>query len=182
MPAKFEVDDRELAVATFGGGCFWGTELYFQRMPGVVAACVNFTQGRTEKPNYAEVGSDTAGHIEGLQLIYDPDVVSYSALCGKLFSTIDTSRLNLVGNDVGTQYRRTVSTRIRISSTCTTSDGAIVREQTRRDKWNQKVVTEVKRAAVFYPAEKYYQRKLQKGGQRAPPRARRRTMFTRCYG
>lgn len=177
VPTALEVEGRELAVATFGGGCFWGTELYFQRMQGVVATCVGYTQGRTEKPNYAEVGSGTTGHTEGLQLIYDPEVVSYSELCDKLFSTIDASRLNLVGNDVGTQYRHGLYPHT--DEQYDVAMDAIVREQARRDKWNQKVVTEVKRAAVFYPAEKYHQRKLQKGGQSA---AKGEAKDVRCYG
>ena len=54
-----------LEVATFAGGCFWGTELHFQRLPGVVATCVGYTQGRTEKPSYKEVCGGTTGHTEG---------------------------------------------------------------------------------------------------------------------
>ena len=54
-----------LAVASFAGGCFWGTELHFQRLPGVVATCVGYTQGRTEKPSYKEVCGGTTGHTEG---------------------------------------------------------------------------------------------------------------------
>ena len=61
-----------------------GTELHFQRMPGVIATCVGYTQGRTEKPSYGEVCGGTTGHTEGLQLLYDPSVVEYGALCDKL--------------------------------------------------------------------------------------------------
>ena len=95
--------DGAYDVATFAGGCFWGTELHFQRMPGVVATCVGYTQGRTERPSYGEVCSGTTGHTEGLQLLYDPAVVSYGQLCDKLISTIDSTALNRVGNDIGTQ-------------------------------------------------------------------------------
>ena len=75
-------------VATFAGGCFWGTELHFQRIPGVVATCVGYTQGAVERPSYEQVCSGTTGHTEGLQLSFDPAVVSYEALCEKLLAVV----------------------------------------------------------------------------------------------
>ena len=81
--------DGKYEVATFAGGCFWGTELHFQRLPGVIQTCVGYTQGRTERPSYAEVSSGLTGHTEALMLTYDPKLVSYEALCDKLLSTVD---------------------------------------------------------------------------------------------
>jgi len=164
-------------VATFAGGCFWGTELHFQRIPGVNATCVGYTQGRPEFPTYPNVCSGTTGHTEALMLTYDPSVVSYGELCDKLFTTIDASALNRVGNDVGTQYRHGIYPHT--DKQYDEAIEAIKREQARRDKWNQKVVTEVKSATIFYPAEKYHQRYLQKGGQSA---AKGATEEVRCYG
>ncbi len=66
--------DGKYEVATFAGGCFWGTELHFQRMPGVVATCVGYTQGAVQQPNYQQVCSGSSGHTEGIQLAFDPDV------------------------------------------------------------------------------------------------------------
>jgi len=169
--------DGKYQVATFAGGCFWGTELIFQRLPGVIATCVGYTQGRTERPSYAEVTSGTTGHTEALQLLYDPAVVTYEELCDKLLGTVDASRLNLVGNDVGSQYRHGLYPHT--DEQFEAAMEAIRREQTRRDKWNQKVVTEVRRAEIFWPAERYHQRKLQKGGQSA---AKNATEAVRCYG
>lgn len=93
------------AIATFAGGCFWGTELHYMRMPGVVATCVGYTQGQLEQPSYSEVCSGSTGHTEACQVVYDPKVCSYESLCEKLFVTIDPTARNRVGNDVGTQYR-----------------------------------------------------------------------------
>jgi peptide methionine sulfoxide reductase MsrA len=139
-----------LPVATFAGGCFWGTgallphalahahadaaaartasphcghaasapsdrrsarsacvlaELHFQRLPGVVRTCVGYTQGNVERPSYEQVCSGMSGHTEGLQLTYDPTVVSYDELCDKLLAVLgtDATVLNTVGNDRGTQ-------------------------------------------------------------------------------
>ncbi|KAL1524974.1 hypothetical protein AB1Y20_019850 [Prymnesium parvum] len=174
--------DGKYDVASFAGGCFWGTELHFQRVPGVIATCVGYTQGRTEKPSYGEVCSGTTGHTEGLQLLYDPQVVSYGALCDKLFQTIDSTAWNRVGNDIGTQYRHGIYPHT--DSQMQEALAAIEREQARKDiipgaAGMRKVVTEVKRATVFWPAEKKHQRYLQKRGQSA---AKGETAEVRCYG
>lgn len=97
-------------VATFAGGCFWGTELHYQRIPGVIATCVGYTQGRTSKPTYEQVCSGTTGHTEACQVIFDPAICSYDALCTKLFDTIDPTAVDRVGNDWGTQARATAVT------------------------------------------------------------------------
>ena len=166
--------DGMYEVATFAGGCFWGTELHYQRMPGVIATCVGYTQGRLEKPSYSQVCSGTTGHTEGIQLLYDPSVVSYDALCDKLLSTVDSTAANRVGNDIGTQYRHGIYPHT--DAQATAAAAAIEREQAKR-KGN--VVTEVQRATVFWPAEKYHQRYLQKGGQSAAKDAKE---AVRCYG
>jgi len=86
-------------------GCFWGTELHFQRVPGVIATCVGYTQGNVEKPTYNEVCSGSTGHTEGIQVIFDPKECKYTTLCETLLKTVDATLLNQVGNDRGTQYR-----------------------------------------------------------------------------
>jgi len=161
-------------VATFAGGCFWGTELHFQRMPGVIATCVGYTQGSVTKPSYEAVCSGTTGHTEGIQLIFDPTVISYSQLCEKLLSTVDPTAKNRVGNDRGTQYRHGVYPHSDSQAEAAASCIAVVQA-----KYELRVVTEVKPAAVFFPAENYHQRYLQKGGQSAEKDARQPV---RCYG
>ena len=71
----------------------------------MVATCVGYTQGNTASPSYEQVCSGTTAHTEGIQLLYDPAVVTYEGLCKKLLSTIDATLRNQVGNDRGTQYR-----------------------------------------------------------------------------
>ena len=88
-------------VATFAGGCFWGTELHFQRIPGVIATCVGYTQGGLERPSYEQVCSGTTGHTEGLQLSFDPAVVSYEALCDKLLAVVRRASARTTGRGAG---------------------------------------------------------------------------------
>ena len=103
-----EVPERSkdgLSLATLAGGCFWGTELHLQRVPGVVATCVGYTQGRTLRPTYAEVCGGRTGHTEACMVLFDPKRVSFTDLCAVLFRTIDPTLRDQVGNDFGTQYR-----------------------------------------------------------------------------
>ena len=161
-------------VATLAGGCFWGTELHFQRIPGVVATCVGYTQGWAGEPNYDAVCGGQTGHTEALQLLYDPNVVTYDALCYKLLDTVDPTVLNRVRGDAGTQYRHGIYPHTEAQSAA----AAVVIAATQA-KFDEPVVTEVKDAAVFWPAENYHQQYLEKGGQDASKSA---TAEVRCYG
>lgn len=169
--------DGRYEVATFAGGCFWGTELHFQRVPGVIATCVGYTQGEVEAPTYEQVCSGTTGHTEATQLIFDPAVCSYERLCETLFQTIapDATALNRKGNDRGTQYRHGVYTHTPAQA----GAAAQVRDKEQRFYGDVPIVTELKPASVFWPAEDYHQRYLEKGGQSAAKDAKE---SVRCYG
>ncbi|KAH8071394.1 peptide-methionine (S)-S-oxide reductase [Aureococcus anophagefferens] len=160
-------------VATFAGGCFWGTELHFQRIPGVAATRVGYTQGWAGEPNYDQVCGGQTGHTEALQLLYDPNVVSYEARCYKLLDTVDPTVLNRVRGDAGTQYRHG------IYPTQEQAEAAAAVVEATQAKYAEPVVAEVKDAAVFWPAENYHQQYLEKGGQDASKDA---TAEVRCYG
>mmetsp|Transcript_7066 Transcript_7066/g.8136 ORF Transcript_7066/g.8136 Transcript_7066/m.8136 type:complete len:327 (-) Transcript_7066:116-1096(-) len=165
---------KEYKVATFAGGCFWGTELHFQRIEGVIATCVGYTQGKIEKPSYEQVCSGTTGHTEGLQLIYDPTICSYERLLTALFATLDPTLLNRVKNDKGTQYRHGVYTH-----SLEQAQSASKFVENLQSQYGDPIVTEVLEAKVFYPAENYHQRYLEKGGQSADKDCEE---TVRCYG
>ena len=105
VPTEYDNTGTVYQVATFAGGCFWGTELRFQRQVGVIATAVGYTQGNIDKPNYEQVCSGSTGHTEAIQLIYDPNVCSYERLVTILLDSINPTLENRVGNDKGTQYR-----------------------------------------------------------------------------
>lgn len=167
-------------VATFAGGCFWGTELHFQRMEGVVATCVGYTQGRLEVPSYDEVCSGRTGHTEAVQLIFDPKETSYRKLCEKLLSIIDPTALNRVGNDVGTQYRHGIY--FHSEEQRQVAESVLAEAQERAGK--RTVVTELGPAALFWPAEEVHQQYLQKGGRFGNPQKVDKGCrdSVRCYG
>ena len=147
----------------------WGTELHFQRIPGVVATCVGYTQGASEKPTYEQVCSGTTGHTEGIQLLYDADVISYDELCRKLLSTVDATMKNRVGNDRGTQYRHGL-----YPHTDAQAEVAARVVEAEQLKYTNPIVTEVKRARVFFPAENYHRARVRSKRARLPPPMRRR--------
>lgn len=93
------------AIATFAGGCFWGLELAFQRVPGVTATSVGYTGGPDPAPTYETVCSGTTGHTEAVQVYYDPSACAFDDLLAAFFAKVDPTTLNRQGNDVGTQYR-----------------------------------------------------------------------------
>lgn len=174
-----ETSSTGAAVATFAGGCFWGAELRFQRERGVLETLVGYTQGTQAHPTYKDVCDELTGHTEAVLLTFDPALVSYQKLCSILFDEIirDPTQLNRVGNDRGTQYRTGLYAH---------SEAQLVEAQSAFDReaaaWRSSgrtVVTEVKRAEVFWPAEEWHQAFLAKGGQSAE---KGETDPIRCYG
>jgi peptide-methionine (S)-S-oxide reductase len=92
-------------LATFGGGCFWCTEAFFERVKGVKSAVSGYAAGKVENPTYKQVCSGLTGHAEVIQVEYDPKQVSYETLLEIFFDTHDPTTLNKQGADEGTQYR-----------------------------------------------------------------------------
>eukprot|EP00633_Aureoumbra_lagunensis_P001011 CAMPEP_0197301714 /NCGR_PEP_ID=MMETSP0890-20130614/50573_1 /TAXON_ID=44058 ORGANISM="Aureoumbra lagunensis, Strain CCMP1510" /NCGR_SAMPLE_ID=MMETSP0890 /ASSEMBLY_ACC=CAM_ASM_000533 /LENGTH=170 /DNA_ID=CAMNT_0042781083 /DNA_START=624 /DNA_END=1135 /DNA_ORIENTATION=+ len=160
---------------------FWGSELAYQRMPGVIATCVGYTQGKVEKPTYNEVCSETTGHTEAIQVTYDENEVTYKELLDLFWERLggDATRLNQAGNDFGTQYRHGIY--------CHTSEQLQLAQQSLQEqqtKFRGQIVTEVESATVFWPAEEYHQQYLQKGGRFGVPQSAEKgaTETIRCYG
>jgi len=165
------------ATATFAGGCFWGLELAYQREPGVLSTAVGYTQGSSSEPTYEEVCSGSTGHTEAVQVVFDPDEVTYRRLCELLVERLGDSLylLNQVGNDRGTQYRHGIYPHGE-------EQEAVAREVLTAVGEHETlgaVQTEVQPAERFWAAEDYHQQYLQKGGQSAKKRAEE---TIRCYG
>ena len=163
------------STATFALGCFWGGELAYQRVPGVVSTSVGYTQGEKVNPSYEEVCTGTTGHTEAIQVVYDPNEVSYRALVHLAFNRLgdDIYKQNQVGNDRGTQYRHGIyyhnEEQRQVAEELLSSYASADRE----------VFTEIKEAKIFYTAEEYHQQYLLKGGQSAKKGA---SESIRCYG
>jgi peptide-methionine (S)-S-oxide reductase len=147
-------DPPRLAKATFAGGCFWCTEAVYAELKGVKSVTSGYIGGKVPNPTYKDVCTGLTGHAEAIEIEYDPAVVSFEKLLEVFFATHDPTTLNRQGADVGTQYRSGVyyhdDEQKRIAEQVIAKlDGAKV--------FPGKIVTEVTKASIFYPAEGYHQ-------------------------
>mmetsp|Transcript_3430 Transcript_3430/g.5020 ORF Transcript_3430/g.5020 Transcript_3430/m.5020 type:complete len:266 (-) Transcript_3430:195-992(-) len=169
-----------LVVASFAGGCFWGVELAFQRVAGVEYTAVGYTQGEELEPTYGLVCSGATGHTEGLIVYYDPAVCKYESLLDTFFTFVDPTTVNGQGNDRGTQYRTGV-----YYHTPEQEEIAKARFAAEQEKLgSRKIASECKPGMPFWPAEKYHQQYLEKGGRFGSPQSAEKgsTDPIRCYG
>ncbi|HKW75312.1 MAG TPA: peptide-methionine (S)-S-oxide reductase MsrA, partial [Terriglobales bacterium] len=96
-------------TAVFAGGCFWGTQSVFERVRGVLQATAGYAGGSAATATYDQVSSETTGHAESVQVIYDPSKITYGQLLRIFFSVAhDPTELNRQGPDVGTSYRSAI--------------------------------------------------------------------------
>ena len=143
----------QLAVATFGNGCFWCTEAIFQQLKGVETVLPGYTGGQVKNPTYKEVCTGSTGHAEAIQITYDPVVISYRELLDVFFYTHDPTTLNRQGGDVGTQYRSAIFFHNKEQE----SDAkTIIAQLTEEGVYDDPIVTEVSPIDVFYQAEDYH--------------------------
>ena len=147
--------------ALFAMGCFWGAEKKFWSIPGVTTTAVGYAGGTTQGPTYQQVCSGKTGHAEVVAVDFDPDRVSYEALLKVFFESHDPTTLNRQGNDVGTQYRSGIYTSSPEQQAKAEATRAAYGAELAR-AGHGKIVTEIKDAPPFYPAEEYHQKYLQK--------------------
>lgn len=151
------IDPNNLHEISFAGGCFWGVEEYFSRVPGVYDASSGYANGTTENPTYEEVCSDETGFAETVKVRYDPDVISLELLTEQFFKIIDPTSVNRQGNDAGTQYR----TGIYYTDDEDRATAQKVMDRVQGD-YDASLEVELSPLANFYPAEDYHQDYLQK--------------------
>lgn len=138
------------------GGCFWGIDEYFSRIPGVVGTESGYANGSTANPSYEEV-CHGSGHAETVRVTYDPARVGLATIVRQLFEVIDPTLRNRQGNDRGVQYRTGVYY-------TDEADLPVLRQvfADEQVKYHQPIVTELMPLESFYPAEEYHQDYLKK--------------------
>ena len=148
-------------LATFAMGCFWGAEKLFWQTPGVLSTSVGYAGGSTPNPTYEEVCSARTGHAEAVQVVFDPERISYEELLRLFWENHDPTQGMRQGNDVGTQYRSAIYVH---------SDAQRAAAEASRDMYARElakagfgeITTEIADAPAYYFAEDYHQQYLAK--------------------
>lgn len=161
MPIPPAAIDTSLAAksgkqtAVFAGGCFWGTQSVFERVKGVVKTTAGYAGGSASTATYPQVTTETTGHAESVEVVYDPSKITYGQLLRIFFSVAhDPTQLNRQGPDVGPSYRSAIfyssDEQKRIAD-------AYIKQLDAAKAFSAKIVTEVTPLKGFYRAEDYHQ-------------------------
>ncbi|MCW2928383.1 MAG: msrA, partial [Thermoleophilia bacterium] len=149
-------------IAEFGAGCFWGLEVTFRNVEGVVDVAVGYEGGHVPNPTYEQVCVGSSGHAEAVRVEFDPDVVSYDALVGILFDNHDPTTRNRQGWDVGSQYRSVIFVR---DATQRATALRIIRALEDSRIFRGPITTTIEEASTFWRAEERHQNYLVKHGR-----------------
>ncbi len=146
--------DSQPAKATFAGGCFWCMEEVFEKVDGVISVISGYTGGQVKNPTYEQVSAGETGHTESIELIYDPQKITYKQLLEIFWKNVDPTTPNAQFCDHGNQYRSAIFYHDE------TQRDLIV--QSKQDIEHSKtfpepIVTEISPASEFYTAEEYHQ-------------------------
>ena len=146
-----------MEIAILGLGCFWGPEIKFSKLDGVIKTEVGYCGGHNAETNYKEVCTGSTNHAEVVKLDFDPKIISYEKILEFFFEIHDPTSLNSQGPDFGTQYRSEIF--YLNDNQKTTAENIISKEN---ERLSGKVVTKLSQVKNYCPAEEYHQRYLEK--------------------
>lgn len=149
--ATRQADETGLKTAIFAGGCFWGVEHYLEQLDGVISVESGYMGGHVEAPTYEQVSGHDSGHLEAVEVRFDPARISYEAVAKRFFEIHDPTQADGQGPDLGPQYLSAVF--YTSPEQKQTTEALIDTLKTR----GYAVVTEVRPAARFWKAEGYHQ-------------------------
>jgi len=147
-------EDARLGKATFAGGCFWCSEADFEKLPGVVEVISGYTGGEKENPSYEEVSSGTTGHVEAIQVYYDPSKITYQELLDTFWKHIDPTDGGGQFVDRGSQYRSAIFYHDEEQKRLAEQSKEAL---SRSGRLAKPVATEIIQFTKFYEAENYHQ-------------------------
>ena len=137
-----------MQTATFALGCFWGPEDYFSKLKGVAKTVVGYAGGTKKNPSYYDLGD----HTETIEITFDPKIISFEELLNHFWKEHDPTEQHV------TQYKSAIFYQ--------NKEQFVLAEKSKKEiekKLGREVATDIEKAAIFYPAEEYHQKYLQKG-------------------
>jgi len=155
-------DSVELATATFAGGCFWCLEPPYDKLEGVVDTRSGFSGGEVANPSYEQVVQGRTGHLEVVQITYEPSIISYDQLLEVFWRNIDPFQANGQFCDIGDAYRSAIF--VQDEQQRETANASLASIQARFP--DQRIDTRILAYEAFYPAEEYHQDYYQKNPRR----------------
>ena len=146
-----------MEIAVLGLGCFWGPEIKFSKLDGVIKTEVGYCGGSSIQTSYKEVCTGETNHAEVVKLDFDPEIISYEKIIKYFFDFHDPTTLNSQGPDFGTQYRSEI---FYLNDKQKIIAEKILNEENK--KLSGKVVTKISAVKNYCPAEEYHQKYLEK--------------------
>ena len=146
-----------MEIAILGLGCFWGPEIKFSKLDGVIKTEVGYCGGHNAETNYKEVCTGSTNHAEVVKLDFDPKIISYEKILEFFFEIHDPTTLNSQGPDFGTQYRSEI---FYLNDDQKTTAVNIINKE--NERLSGKVVTKLSQVKNYCPAEEYHQKYLEK--------------------
>ena len=146
-----------MEIAILGLGCFWGPEIKFSKLDGVIKTEVGYCGGNSNQTNYNEVCTGETNHAEVVKLEFDPTIISYEKILEIFFKIHDSTTLNSQGSDFGTQYRSEIF--------CLNDQQKIIAKkmiEEENKRLSEKVVTKISLVKNYCAAEEYHQKYLEK--------------------
>jgi peptide-methionine (S)-S-oxide reductase len=141
-------------TATLGGGCFWCLEAVYDEMLGVLSVESGYMGGHMANPDYRSVCTGTTGHVEVVQVTFDPAITTYREILEVFFATHDPTSRDRQGNDAGPQYRSVIFYH---SQAQRETAEQMIGELDHEKAFPRPIVTDVRAASQFYLAEDYHQ-------------------------
>ncbi len=143
--------------ALFGAGCFWGVEEHFRKIHGIKNTEVGYSGGNTKDPTYESVCYENTDHAEVLLVEFDEDIISYESLVDEFWKCHDPTTLDRQGPDIGRQYRSVI-----YYFNDQQKNIADKSKKKYQSSFQNRIITEISKADVFYKAEEYHQQYIQK--------------------
>tara|TARA_B100001175_G_C19099398_1_gene444375 strand:- start:52 stop:522 length:471 start_codon:yes stop_codon:yes gene_type:complete len=145
-------------TAILAAGCFWGVEEKFIKTPGVIQTEVGYIGGTKENPTYEEVCQGNTNHAEAIRLFYNEKIIDFEKILNVFFTIHDPTTLNSQGPDFGTQYRSSIFYLDEMQKIISEK----IIQQLNTSTYNNKIVTTIEQASVFWIAEEYHQKYIRK--------------------